>query len=180
MAKTTGEVLLGPGTMYTAPEGEAFPADPTTAVAGNWEDIGYSEDGWNIVADLTYEFFTPAEEVDPIATLKAGQEMHVRGVAVQFSLENLQLARRRHDRNGRRSPVDQDVHGSVDDRLRHVRGALPHEGSRACGRRRQLSRRQGPEGRVRVVDRHTPHQGRQPVRDRTRLQGAEAHGRRPL
>jgi hypothetical protein len=92
MAKTTGEVLLGPGTMYTAPEGEAFPADPTTAVAGNWEDIGYSEDGWNIVADLTYEFFTPAEEVDPIATLKAGQEMHVRGVAVQFSLENLQLA----------------------------------------------------------------------------------------
>lgn len=92
MAKDTTEVLLGPGTMYIAPEGEAFPADPSTAVAGNWEDIGYSESGWNLVGDLTYEFFTPAEEVDPIVTLKTAQEIHVRGVAAQFSLENLAIA----------------------------------------------------------------------------------------
>lgn len=92
MAKSTAEVLLGPGTMYAAPVGEAAPADPDTAVAGNWEDIGYSEDGWNLVADLTYEFFTPAEEADPIATLKTAQEAHLRGVAAQGSLENLQLA----------------------------------------------------------------------------------------
>lgn len=93
MAKSTAEVLLGVGTLYTAPEGESMPSSPNDdPTSGNWEDIGYSEEGWNLVADLTYEFFTPAEEVDPIATLKAGQESHFRGVAVQFSLENLQLA----------------------------------------------------------------------------------------
>ena len=92
MAKNTAEVLLGVGTLYTAPEATAFPADPNTAPIAPWEDIGYSEDGWNLVADLTYEYFTPAEEVDPIATLKAGQEAHIRGVAAQFSLENLKLA----------------------------------------------------------------------------------------
>ena len=92
MAKSTAEVLLGPGTLYTAPVGEAAPADPDTAVAGNWEDIGYSEDGWNLVFDLTYEFFTPAELADPIATLKTAQEGHLRGIAAQGSLENLKLA----------------------------------------------------------------------------------------
>lgn len=92
MAQSTAEVLLGPGRLHTADEGEAFPTDPSTAVAGTFEDIGYSEDGWNIVADVTYEFFTPAEEADPIATLKTEQEAHIRGVAAQFSLENLKLA----------------------------------------------------------------------------------------
>lgn len=92
MTRSTAEVLLGPGTFYTAPFGEAFPANPTVAVAGNWIDPGYSDDGWNLVADLTYEFFTPAEEIDPIATIKMAQEIHVRGLVVQFSLENLKLA----------------------------------------------------------------------------------------
>jgi hypothetical protein len=92
MTRSTAEVLLGAGTFYSAPFGEAYPAFPTTAVAGNWADPGYSEDGWNIVADLTYEYFTPAEEIDPIAVIKMAQEIHVRGLVVQFSLLNLKLA----------------------------------------------------------------------------------------
>lgn len=92
MARDTAEILLGPGEMYAAPVGEAAPVNPTTAVAGNWDDVGYSEDGWNLVFDLTYEFFTPAELSDPVATLKTAQEGHLRGVTAQGSLENLQLA----------------------------------------------------------------------------------------
>lgn len=97
MARDTTEVLLGPGYMYTAPDGEAAPTfsggeTEATSPGGNWVDVGYSEDGWNLVFDISFEFFTPAEETDPIATLKASQEVHFRGVAAQFSMENLKLA----------------------------------------------------------------------------------------
>lgn len=97
MARNDGQVLLGPGYMYTAPFGEAFPtfAGGETIASlpgGNWVDVGYSEEGWNLVADTEFEFFTPAEEVDPLAAIKVGQEIHFRGLAAQFSFENLQLA----------------------------------------------------------------------------------------
>ncbi len=96
MAKDTTEVLLGPGELYVAPVAagvpEARPTNPTTAIAGNWDSVGYTEDGVNIVADLEYSFFTPAEEPDPIATLKDSQEVHFRCVAAQFSLTQLQRA----------------------------------------------------------------------------------------
>lgn len=97
MARDTQEVLLGPGYMYTAADGEAAPVFTggeieDSAPGGNWVDVGYSEDGWNLVFDITFEYFTPAEETDPIATIKSAQEVHFRGIAAQFSLENLKLA----------------------------------------------------------------------------------------
>lgn len=97
MARETASVLLGPGYFYTAPNPEAFPTlsasdtydeDP----GGNWADVGYSENGWNLVADVSFEFWTPAELVDPIAVIKNSQEIHIRGVAAQFTLETLQIA----------------------------------------------------------------------------------------
>ncbi len=96
MARETTEVLMGPGYFYMAPFGEAAPSLGVSDVistdpAGSWEDIGYSEDGWSLVADVTIEYFTPAEEVDPIAAIKTAQEVHMRGVAIQFSLDNLKL-----------------------------------------------------------------------------------------
>lgn len=101
MARNEQEVLLGPGYMYVAPHTAGAPeAGPafTTALtltddpAGNWEDVGFSEDGWNIVASNEFAFWTPAELVDPIATVKDSAEYHARGVLAQFSLENLQIA----------------------------------------------------------------------------------------
>lgn len=97
MARDTTEVLLGPGYMFTAPDGEAMPTLVADEIAsddpgGNWEDVGYSEDGWNLVFDSTYEYFTPAEEVDPVNTIKTAQEVHFRGVAAQFSVENIKIA----------------------------------------------------------------------------------------
>lgn len=101
MARTEEAVHLGPGYMYvaawTAGAAETYTtmlSDDTvsTAPGGNWEDVGFSEDGWNFVAENEYGFWTPAELVDPIATVKDSQELHFRGTMAQFTLENLQIA----------------------------------------------------------------------------------------
>lgn len=92
MARTKTEVLVGAGTLYTAPVGEAFPADPQTAVAGQWEDIGYSEDGWAFAADFTVEDVVVAEEVDPLFVFKTGQNLRFLGTIAQASLANFAVA----------------------------------------------------------------------------------------
>ena len=101
MPRSEEQVLLGPGYMYVAPHTagvpEAAPAFTTaltltTDPASLWVDVGYSEDGWNLVASNDFSFWTPAELVDPIATVKDSAEYHARGVLAQFSLENLQIA----------------------------------------------------------------------------------------
>lgn len=101
MARNTDQVLLGPGYMYVAPATVGAPEAPptftaslevTTAPGGNWEDVGYSEDGWALAGSNQFSFWTPAEEVDPIVTVKDSAEYFLRGVLAQFTLENLQLA----------------------------------------------------------------------------------------
>lgn len=92
MARNALEVLVGTGTLYVAPLGEAFPTTPATAVAGNWADIGYSENGWSFAVDRTFEDIEVAEEVDPLRVLKTAQSISMRGVAAQASLEVLQIA----------------------------------------------------------------------------------------
>jgi len=101
MPRTEEAVLIGAGYMYMAahtagaaePYTELLPADEVdTDPSGNWIDVGFSEDGWNFIAENEYGFWTPAELVDPIATVKDSQTVRFRGVAAQFSLENLQIA----------------------------------------------------------------------------------------
>jgi len=101
MARAESEVLLGPGYFYIAPHTAGVPEvaptfDENTAFAGapggNWVDVGYSEDGWNLAGQNTFSFWTPAELVDPVVTVKDAAEYHFRGVLAQFSLENLQTA----------------------------------------------------------------------------------------
>ncbi len=89
MARDVLEVLVGTGTLLIAPVGEAFPANPTTAAAGNWDDPGYSIDGWTFVVDRTYEDVVVAELIDPIRVLKTAQTISMRGTVAQNSLENL-------------------------------------------------------------------------------------------
>ncbi|KKM81732.1 hypothetical protein LCGC14_1326760 [marine sediment metagenome] len=101
MARNENEVLLGPGYFYIAPATAVTPEAPPTFVvsmeidtdpAGNWEDVGYSEDGWSLVGSSEFSFWTPAELPDPIATTKDSSEYSLRGVMAQFTLENLQIA----------------------------------------------------------------------------------------
>lgn len=101
MARNEQEVLLGPGYLYVAPHTAGAPEPPPTFdtamtldedPGGNWEDVGFTEDGWAIAGQNTFSYWTPAELVDPIVTVKDEAEYHLRGVLAQFTLENLQIA----------------------------------------------------------------------------------------
>ena len=101
MPRVEEAVHLGPGFMYVAAHiaGVAEPYVELVSTievgddpAGNWVDVGFSEDGWNFVAENEYGFWTPAELVDPIATVKDSQELHFRGVAAEFTLETMKIA----------------------------------------------------------------------------------------
>jgi len=97
---TINEVLIGTGVLYVGDRANVtFPTDDgagafeTAAVASaNWRDVGYSEDGWTLEMDRTFEDILVAEEVDPIKTIKTAQEARLMGELSQASLSNLALA----------------------------------------------------------------------------------------
>ena len=95
------EVLIGTGVLYIADRTTsnlAFPTDDTNnagsweSVSSDWRDIGYSEDGWTLEIDRTFEDILVAEEVDPIKTIKTAQEARLMGELSQASLANLSVA----------------------------------------------------------------------------------------
>lgn len=92
MTRLASEVLIGPGTLYTAPYGTAFPLDPSVTPAGTWVEIGYSEEGWSFNVENTQEDVEVAEELDPIDILRTKRDVHVVGVAAQANLENIKTA----------------------------------------------------------------------------------------
>ncbi len=95
---TISDVLIGTGVLYTADKGTAFPGpDGTTATewadnGSSWGDIGYSEDGWTLEYDKTFEDIMVAEEIDPIKSVKTAQEVRLTGTLAQASLANLNVA----------------------------------------------------------------------------------------
>lgn len=93
MAKSISEVMLGTGVLYIGDEAAAFPTDPTTTPSSSdWTDIGYSESGWTLDYDKTFEDVMVAEEIDPIFTIKTAQEVRISGELAQVSLVNLKEA----------------------------------------------------------------------------------------
>jgi len=101
MAQSITEVLLGTGTLYTVLESSlnggspttTFPVNPgATPAAAHFTDIGYSEGGFSLEYDKTFEDVTVAEEIDPIKTIKTAQEVRITGEIAQGSLANLKLA----------------------------------------------------------------------------------------
>ena len=97
MAATSGsisEVLIGTGVLYIKDASTAslvFPGndsgdwDDPTAMTVAWEEVGYSEDGWTLEMDKTFEDIMVAEEVDPIKTIKTAQEVRLTGELSQAS-----------------------------------------------------------------------------------------------
>ena len=94
---TISEVVVGTGILYCAAisndglaSGDyvAFPTDNGGAwadPASGWTDVGYSEDGWTLEMDKTFEDIMVAEEIDPIATFKTAQEVRLTGELSQAS-----------------------------------------------------------------------------------------------
>tara|TARA_B100001996_G_C18603803_1_gene570978 strand:- start:90 stop:734 length:645 start_codon:yes stop_codon:yes gene_type:complete len=102
---TISEVIVGTGILYVAAianDGNAsgdyvaFPADNGSGAwstpAAGWVDVGYSEDGWTLEMDKTFEDIMVAEEVDPIGTFKTAQEVRLTGELAQAGMTNLQIA----------------------------------------------------------------------------------------
>jgi len=101
MAQSITEVLLGTGTLYTVLESDlngsspnaTFPTNPATDPSSSYfTDIGYSEGGFSLEYDKTFEDVMVAEEIDPIKTIKTAQEVRITGELAQASLANLKLA----------------------------------------------------------------------------------------
>ena len=98
---TISEVLIGTGVLYikdASTTSLAFPGDDTnnfdnpTGMTVAWDQVGYSEDGWTLEVDKTFEDVMVAEELDPIKTLKSAQEVRLTGELAQASLTNFQVA----------------------------------------------------------------------------------------
>ena len=102
---TISEVIVGTGVLYCAAiaaDGNAsgnyvaFPADNGSGAwadpAAGWVDVGYSEDGWTLEMDKTFEDIMVAEEVDPIGTFKTAQEVRLTGELSQASMASIQIA----------------------------------------------------------------------------------------
>lgn len=102
---TISEVIVGTGVLYVAAisnEGNAsgdyvaFPTDNGSGAwsdpAAAWVDVGYSEDGWTLEMDKTFEDIMVAEEIDPIASFKTAQEVRLTGELSQASQTNIQTA----------------------------------------------------------------------------------------
>jgi len=104
MPATSGsisEVLIGTGVLYikdASTSSLAFPGDDSgawdspTGMTVPWEEVGYSEDGWTLEMDKTFEDIMVAEEVDPIKTIKTAQEVRLTGELSQASHAKLILA----------------------------------------------------------------------------------------
>ena len=146
------EVLIGTGVLYLADRtasGLAFPADASGAfqtaaqASSEWRDIGYSEDGWTLEMDRTFEDILVAEEVDPIKTIKTAQEARLMGELSQASLKNLSIAMGQTD-----AYVDEDgfatnydvVVSPITDAFSELAGFLVVEGPAGADRQIHMPR----------------------------------------
>ena len=146
------EVLIGTGVLYLADRtasGLAFPADNSGAfqtaseASSSWRDIGYSEDGWTLEMDRTFEDILVAEEVDPIKTIKTAQEARLMGELSQASLKNLSIAMGQTD-----AYVDEDgfatnydvVVSPITDAFSELAGFLVVEGPAGADRQIHMPR----------------------------------------
>ena len=146
------EVLIGTGVLYLADRtasGLAFPADNSgafetaSAASAAWRDIGYSEDGWTLEMDRTFEDILVAEEVDPIKTIKTAQEARLMGELSQASLKNLSIAMGQTD-----AYVDEDgfatnydvVVSPITDAFSELAGFLVVEGPAGADRQIHMPR----------------------------------------
>jgi hypothetical protein len=99
---TINEVLIGTGVLYIKDNSTTSLAFPGDDSSGNWDDptgmtvpwdeVGYSEDGWTLEVDKTFEDVMVAEQLDPIKSLKSAQEVRLTGEMAQASLDNLSVA----------------------------------------------------------------------------------------
>ena len=70
---TTSNIQIGPGRLYVAPVGTAFPISASAAIPSAFWSLGYTEDGSTITLDITRAPVIVAEELDPVDYVNAAR-----------------------------------------------------------------------------------------------------------
>lgn len=90
----TANILIGPGTIYTAPFGEAEPSldVDTISWAGNWIEVGYTDGG--IEVEYTPEVFEAFvdQELGPVRSKLTAEQFIIRVPIAEADLRNHNLA----------------------------------------------------------------------------------------
>lgn len=86
---TPANVHLGAGRLYKAPLATAEPASASAALPSAWVAIGYTEDGTEIVTDITSEDIEVAEELDPIDTVQTRRTTTINVQPAEMTVNNL-------------------------------------------------------------------------------------------
>lgn len=89
MAQSTTEITAGGGTLYLADYGEAFPTDLTIAPAGNWDAIGYTDQGAVLDRSVTTEEARVDEILDPVIEVETGVTTTFALTVAQFTFDVL-------------------------------------------------------------------------------------------
>lgn len=89
-ARDVDQVLVGPGQLYIAPTPEAFPGTAEVSPVGNWEDVGYSDEGGVFSWAQERQEVTVAEEIDPIADERTRITYTFTITLAQLVFENLE------------------------------------------------------------------------------------------
>jgi hypothetical protein len=90
--KSSTEVLLAPGTLYTAVIGTTEPTSASATLASAWREVGYTEHGSAIDMNYKTSPIDVAEEFYPIKIPVTGVELAVGFNMAQASRRNLAFA----------------------------------------------------------------------------------------
>lgn len=82
-------LLVGVGTLYVAPAGEAKPTDVTTDPSGNWESAGLTDGGVKIRKTQTIETFGGDQRTGKLKAVRTEEGVEVETNLQDATLENL-------------------------------------------------------------------------------------------
>lgn len=92
MSGTPNNVVAGPGWLYVAPFGTAYPTNATTPLGSAFVPVGYTEEGSTFTYAITREELMVAEEVSPIKSYTTKVDTKVAFSMAEATAENLLLA----------------------------------------------------------------------------------------
>lgn len=87
-AQAPFEIIAGPGHVYLATTGTAFPAVNADPVAGGWTDMGQTEGGVTVRHTQNIELITTDQYTAPVKGIRTEE-----GVEVEFALAEMTLER---------------------------------------------------------------------------------------
>lgn len=96
MSVTASNILMGPGSVYTAPFGTTFPADSAATIAGGppagFTDAGGTHGGVTLMIDQTMQDLDVDQIPDPVGSRMTARKVQLQAELAEVTLNNLGLA----------------------------------------------------------------------------------------